>query len=156
MSSFLNWTKSNAPNVHKSLAGKAPGSTAFNNAWRNLANSDKQAFEQAQHGFIKSSHYTPAVNSIMKSTGVNVNQMHPAVQDVIWSISVQHGAGGANTIAQRAGIRPGMNPEQMIRALYAERSKVNTYFRSSSQSIKNGVSNRFKNELNDALKMLRA
>lgn len=155
MNSFLGWAKKNAPEVSKALAGKSPGSSRFNHAWRSLASKSGKAFEQAQHGFIKSSHYTPAVARIRNATGVNVNKMHPAVQDVVWSIAVQHGAGGASNIARSAGIKPNMSAEQMIRKLYAERMNVNKYFRSSSSGIRKSVYNRFKNELNDALKMLR-
>lgn len=74
---------------------------------------------------------------------------------MIWSIGVQHGAGGAFTIFKNAGVKSGMSWEDVLKKVYNERMKVNIYFKSSPQNIKNSVKNRFQRELNDALSMLK-
>ena len=81
--------------------------------------------------------------------------MPKAVKDMIWSIGVQHGAGGAANIFKNAGVKAGMNPASIITNVYKERMKVDKYFSSSPQNIKNSVLNRFRKEMQDALNMLR-
>ena len=48
-----------------------------------------------------------------------------------------------------------MSWEDVLKKVYNERMKVNIYFKSSPQNIKNSVLNRFKSELKDALSMLK-
>jgi len=156
MKNFLSYVGKNNPDIARALAGKAPGTTAFNNAWKSLANNNSAAFQSAQHEFIKSTHYTPALNSIKKSTGIDVSKRGPAVQEALWSTSIQHGSGGANNVFKNAGISNNMSDAEIIRRVYAERGANNgqKYFPSSSQSIRTSVVNRFKKELNDVLAMI--
>lgn len=81
--------------------------------------------------------------------------MPKAVKDMIWSIGVQHGAGGAANIFKNSGVKAGMNAASIITNVYQERMKVNKYFSSSPQNIKNSVLKRFRNEMQDALSMLK-
>jgi hypothetical protein len=158
MSSFLKFLKGAAPEMFGALAGKTPGGAAFNNAWKALANGNPKAFDQMQHNFIKQSHYDPAANKVYQSTGLNINKHSLALQNVLWSIATQHGSAGASRIFKNAigGKGSTMSDEAIIRAVYNERMAGNgmKYFPSSSQSIRNSVVNRFKNELADALAML--
>lgn len=73
---------------------------------------------------------------------------------MIWSIGVQHGAGGARSIFANAGVKSSDSWETVIKKVYSERSKVNIYFKSSSSQIKNSVYNRFQNEMKEALKQI--
>lgn len=132
------------------LAGKKPGTAAFNNAWKAEAAKNPKRFEQAQHDYIKKTHYDPVVKKHPW-----VNQYPKAVQDAVWSTAVQHGIGGANKILSK--VRVGMTPEQVVKTIYAERGKNNgmAYFPSSSPQIRQSVVNRFKQEERDALAMLR-
>lgn len=104
-----------------------------------------------------SSHYVPAVKSVEKSTGLNVAGRSSALQDVLWSTSVQHGPGGAAKIFKNAGITSSMTDAQIIQRIYAERgdNNGNKYFSSSSADVRKSVVNRFKSEMVDALKMLK-
>lgn len=153
MKSFLNFLEKQYPDIAKSLQG-TPGTTTFNNSWKALASSSPDYFNTAQHEFIKSSHYEPAANGIKNALKFDINEYPQAVQDVLWSTSVQHGAGGATRIFRAAGIKPGMSPAEIINRVYAERSKVDKYFPRSSADIKKSVANRFKKERQDALRML--
>lgn len=136
------------------LAGKKAGTSAFDKAWKAEYAKNPKKFEQAQHAYIQQKHYKPALNAIQKATGINFSKFPKAVHDMIWSIGVQHGAGGASNVFRNAGIRKNDSPATIIRKVYAERMKVNKYFSSSSKAVKNSVYNRFKRELQDALNML--
>jgi hypothetical protein len=137
-----------------SLKGKKAGTSAFDQAWKAEAKKNPAKFKAAQHSYIQNKHYQPAANKFQSITGINLSKMPKAVADMVWSIGVQHGAGGASSIFKNAGVKAGMSATTIISKVYNERMKVNKYFSSSPQSIKNGVLNRFKNELSDALKML--
>ncbi len=136
------------------LKGLKAGTQAFDNAWKAEAQANPDKFLTAQHAYIYSTHYLPTANKFKSTLNIDPSSRSKAVQDVIWSIGVQHGSGGANSIFKNAGIKMSDNDETIIRKLYAERMKVDKYFKSSSQSIKNSVRNRFQRELNDALAML--
>lgn len=130
------------------------GTSSFTNKWKELAKKDPEGFQQAQHAYIAENHYKPAVNALKSSTGVDVNQYSDVLKDVVWSIGVQHGAGGSKSIFSRSGIKPGMSERDIINLLYKERSKVNVYFKSSPRSTKDSVAKRFEKERLDALKRL--
>lgn len=136
------------------LKGLKAGTTAFDNAWKAEAKKNPEKFKNAQHGYIASNHYQPAVNSIKKSTGIDASKFSVALQNVVWSVGVQHGAGGASNVFKNAGVKPGMSEKEIINRVYTERSKVNKYFASSSASIKKSVANRFAQEKKQALSML--
>lgn len=154
MSSFLTWLSKNNSTIYNQLKGKSIGSSSFDSAWKSIAATNGGAFQQAQHDFIKASHFTPAANKVKSNIGLDVTRRSVALQNVVWSMSTQHGSGGAYNIFKAAGIKSHMTDYEIITKLYAERSKVNKYFSRSSQSVKNGVYNRFQNELKDALAML--
>jgi murein DD-endopeptidase MepM/ murein hydrolase activator NlpD len=141
----------------------AAGTPEFTACWKRIAKNEPDAFQKAQHEFIKKTHYDPLVAKIMSDDGLDVNSRCHALQDVVWSTAVQHG--GATPIVHRAIAKckvartdPGFD-EQLIRAIYAERGKTKpdgtlAYFSKNSPDVQRGVANRFKNELKDALAML--
>lgn len=137
------------------LAGKKAGTKAFDDAWRAEASKNPEKFKQAQHDYIANSHYYPALNKIKSSTGIDFSSYPKVIQDVIWSIGVQHGSGGAASLFKNAGVRAGDSAETIINKVYNERMKVDKYFSRSSASIKQSVYNRFVREKADALAMLR-
>lgn len=132
------------------------GTAAFDNAWKQEAAKNPNAFATAQHNYVKGTHYDPAANKFKTATGIDPNTAPLAVQNMIWSIGVQHGAGGANTIFKNANVSKAMTWETIINNVYNERSKVDKYFSSSPKNIKQSVYNRFQREKNDALSMLRS
>lgn len=136
------------------LKGKKAGTAAFDAAWKAEAKKNPKAFANAQHKYIENNHYKPAANNIKKKTGFDVGKYPKAVQDAVWSMGVQHGAGGAANIFKNAGVKNGMSAEQVLKKVYGERMKTHIYFKSSPKNIQNSVKNRFQDELNNALKML--
>lgn len=140
--------------MYKTLSKHKIGSASFDKAWKNLAKN--KDFGSLQHNFIRKEFYTPVVNRAKKELGINIAGAPLAMQNVIWSTAVQHGVGGAMTILKRAGIKKGVSYESAINKIYNERSKVGTYFKSSSKAVQKSVKNRFANERKDALAALRA
>jgi len=141
----------------------AAGSAEFTACWKRIAKNEPDAFQKAQHEYIKRTHYDLLAAKVLKENGFDVNCRSRALQDVIWSTAVQHG--GATPIVHRAIVKcscPRTDPgydEQLIRAIYAERGKTKAdgtlvYFGRNSPNVQKGVAKRFKNELNDALAML--
>lgn len=140
-------------------AGTAP----FTACWKRIAAAERDAFQRAQHAFIKKSHYDLLAAKVLKEDGLDVNTRSRALQDVIWSTAVQHG--GATPIIHRALANvsvPRTDPgydEEAIRAIYAERGKKKAdgnlaYFSKSAPGVQKGVARRFRDECQDALAML--
>lgn len=139
------------------------GSAEFTACWKRIAASEPDAFQKAQHDYIKKTHYDLLAAKILSDDALDVNTRCRTLQDVVWSTAVQHG--GASSIVHKAlaNVRcANSDPtfdEQLIRAIYAERGRKKAdgnlvYFSRSSPNVQKGVANRFKNELNDALAML--
>ena len=139
------------------------GTSPFTAVWKRIAAEQTDAFQAAQHAYIKKTHYDVLVAKILCDDKLDVNTRSGALQNVVWSTAVQHGPG--TPIIHRACTNvscPATDPrydELLIRAIYAERSRKKAdgnlaYFSKSSPNVQAGVSNRFKNELQDALVML--
>ena len=139
------------------------GTAEFTACWKRIAKNEPDAFQKAQHDFIKKTHYDLLVAKIISDDDFDVNSRCHALKDVVWSTAVQHG--GASTIVHKALARVKVDKtdpsfdEQVIRAIYAERGKTKAdgslvYFARNSPNVQKGVANRFKNELKDALAML--
>jgi hypothetical protein len=136
------------------LSGKVAGTSGFDAAWKAEARNNPKKFEQAQHQYIANKFYTPALKNIKSKTGVDFSSYPLAVQNVIWSVAVQHGVGGAARLFKNAGVHKGDSARQIIAKVYNERMNVGKYFSSSSGSIQRSVQNRFARERQDALNML--
>jgi murein DD-endopeptidase MepM/ murein hydrolase activator NlpD len=139
------------------------GTSPFTAVWKRIAAEQTDAFQAAQHAYIKKTHYDVLVAKILSDDKLDVNTRSGALQNVVWSTAVQHGPG--TPIVHRACTNvscPTTDPrydELLIRAIYAERGRKKSdgnlaYFSKSSPNVQAGVSNRFKNELQDALVML--
>jgi LysM repeat protein len=148
------------------FAGRIPGSPEFGAAWKRLATEAPIEFFEAQHAFIKRTHFDPLVGKIIAEDGLVVTLRSNALQDVIWSTAVQHGpktpvvhraiqklGGGAAELADREHDR------RLIVAIYAERGRRRAdgnlvYFANNSKAVQDGVARRFRDEERDALRML--
>ncbi len=127
----------------------------FARAWKEAA--EKGSLDNGiEHDFIKRTHYDPAVNGIKSECkGLYVNGRSFALQNVVWSTAVQHGARGAVRIFRESGASPDMSDEKIIKKVYAERNKLNKYFPSSSRAVKKALKARFEDEEKRALQWLR-
>jgi LysM repeat protein len=147
----------------KDFANLTAGTAPFTTVWKRIAADQPDEFQKAQHSYIKKTHYDLLVAKILSDSGLDVNTRSRALQDVVWSTAVQHGPG--TPIVSRAcssltcKTSDANYDELLIRAIYAERGRRKAdgnlaYFSKSSASVQQGVANRFKSELQDALKML--
>lgn len=160
MDNYLEYLKESNPTAYDKLqaAGGAAaakrGDPKFKTAWTELAG--QKEFADSQHNFIKATHYDKAADRL-DGLGLDVNTRSKALQDVVWSTSVQHGDSGTQTLFDRAlkGRDPSlMSDGDIINALYDERSKTDVYFRRSTPKVQQSVKNRFAEERKDALNML--
>jgi len=140
-----------------------PGTAQFTAVWKRIAQEQTAAFQEAQHAYIKKTHYDLLAAKILAETGLDVNTRSHALMDAVWSTAVQHG--GASPIVCRACSSVSCDrsdpkyDELLIKAIYAERGKKKSdgnlaYFSKSSPNVQQGVANRFRSECQDALAML--
>lgn len=143
--------------------GLAPGTAPFTACWKRIAANETDAFQRAQHAFIKKSHYDLLAAKILAEDGLDVNTRSRAVQDAVWSTAVQHGGGCSIVHKAIANVKAKPSDpdfdKQLICAIYAERGRKKpdgnlVYFSKSSPAVQSGVAKRFKNEEQDALAML--
>lgn len=159
MDKFLKYAEKANPEVAARLraAGPADGGKdgAFAKEWKKLAAEGKMG--DLEHEFIQKSHYDPAMASLKGNKSLtNMINSSAALQDVMWSTSVQHGAGNAKKGSGAAGIfnkvyKEGMSEEDLIKAVYAERG---TKFGRSSAGVQKSVKARFIDEEKNALAMV--
>lgn len=173
MDDFLDYLDDRAPDIARQLRQAGPADTgstagAMPDAWRKVASTQPERFEKLQHDFIKSGHYSPARDRILEATGIDLDKTSSALQEVLWSTSVQHGATGAANIFNRVidgllgregGLMSGegglnLNQSQekgIIEDVYSIRS---TQFGSSTERVRQSVQSRLLAEKDMALSML--
>ena len=130
---------------------------AFETQWKAIAARDPKGFAAAQHAFIQRTHYEPVVKHALGTTGLDISQRSPAVQDAVWSVSVQHGKAKALIErAVRSVTQPASSPDYdraLVKAIYAERTRYVSGL-ALPEKTKESLLNRYENELADALRML--
>lgn len=141
------------------------GTAAFSRTWKAIARREPEAFEEAQHAFIRRTHFEPQLRRIGKLSGVDVSRRSHALRDAVWSTAVQHGPNSilaGNAIARIASRPedPGFDREAIL-AIYRERGRTRgdgrlVHFGRSSHAVQRAVAARFRRELADALAMLEA
>ncbi|ANJ54281.1 hypothetical protein PMA3_03530 [Pseudomonas silesiensis] len=71
--------------------GTDAGTEEFNNRWKDIASSNPQEFRNAQHDYIKKTHYDVQMSDILRHHGFPVENKNAALNDMVWSTSVQFG-----------------------------------------------------------------
>ncbi|WP_312316026.1 peptidoglycan-binding domain-containing protein [Stenotrophomonas sp.] len=69
--------------------GLEPGTPAFSERWKEIAAADPIAFAKDQHDFAKVLYYDVQMERLQK-VGIDLSGRGPAVQDALWSTSVQY------------------------------------------------------------------
>ena len=172
MNKYLNFIKNNLQyrKFYDALE-KAGGNKAatlkdpnFVNEWKALSQNDN--FNNSQYNFIINTHLRPLLNSIQNKELLNIDNRHPVVKDVLYSMSVQHGKAAQivnNTLQELQKKNTKIDDAALLRALYKKRADyvnslpISQYSRDGriTQNEKDNIINiRYPNELKEALKYL--
>ena len=126
--------------------------TNFDTAWISIALSDKDKFLKLQQDCIKQNYYDTAAQALKSKYGFDISKKSDALKESLLSTVVQHGVGGTLSVFSKLNLNN--SDGNIINDLYNERQKVDVYFKSSSQEIKQSVYNRFTKEKQDMMNML--
>ena len=151
----------------KGYSGKFKGATAgtkeFNQTWKELARDPE--FAKAQHEYIKETHYDKAQAGLAEQ-GIDLSKRGKAVQDMLWSTSVQFGAGNAKRNNGAVGMInkalagrdvDKMSDEEIITAVQDYKlSQNDRLFKSSSANVRAGTAKRAVMEKERLLKLAQA
>ncbi|MCH5277696.1 MAG: hypothetical protein J1E80_07675 [Desulfovibrionaceae bacterium] len=159
--SFLKFLGEREPAMAERLRRAGPPNTGSTRGgvpkvWKAIAEEQPERFEALQAEFIRDSHYNPALRGVRKALGVE--ELSPALQEVLWSTAVQHGPTGARRLFGRAAAEiaaSGGDPRDeaaLIDTVYTLRKGQ---FASSSPGVRAAVRSRFDDERRQALAMLR-
>lgn len=143
--------------------GQVQGSAEFTKTWKATAAEEPKAFGDAQHTYIKRTHYNVQVAQVQLATGIDLSVRSHALQDVVWSTAVQHG--GETNVVEVALKNVDVDPsspnfdEKLIKAIYAERGRTDldgtlVRFTKSPPRTQKNVAARFVDEERRALEML--
>jgi hypothetical protein len=170
LNEFHNWLATAYPDLESQLAaaggpaGARAGTDAYKAAWTQVMGSASGSAAQSEYAGIQ--YYLPGIRRIKNGTGLDLELRSSTVNQMGFSTSIQHGAGGASSVFRNALETLGYPPNTptateptdaaLIRAVYAQRRAGNgaRYFPSSTQAVRDSVVNRFYNEEADALRSL--
>jgi hypothetical protein len=157
-SAFVRWLQNNGLPFGDRLANAGePGSWGFDQEWEAIGNENTDEFFKVQHDYVQEKYYLPAVENAA-AANVDLNQRSFALQNVVWSASVQYGPYWVKDLFNEAAALLGQpnasycSDAQLIPAMYEVRASDD--WTSGSPSLRPGLRNRFENECNDALAML--
>ena len=149
MDKFMEHLKKTNPEAFDRLTKAGPADSgkdgAFAQEWKKLSGEGK--LQESEHDFIKKTHYDVGVGKVKDKNLQDMIGKSKALQEVMFSTSVQHGGGGAGSIFNKS-YKEGMTEQDLIKAIYAERS---TKFGSSTGAVQQSVMNRFAQEQQLAL-----
>ena len=147
---FANWLGSNGGgDYYDALSPIDPSSESFRDRWVTLALKDPNGFTAIQYKYIQAQYYDVSRRSLMNmSFSFDPSTRARSVQEMIWSMSVQHGPAGPRKFFETVYINKGIDPNNktdadIISDIFAERMKVNIYFSSSTTAVQEAVYNRF-------------
>jgi hypothetical protein len=131
----------------------------FGATWKAIAAVPTDDFFNAQHAYIEDSNFDPVVQYLRKKTGLDILSQPLAVQDAVWSASVQHG--GARNFLKNAidsvqvSRTSAEYPETLLKAIYEKRINYVNAVKMDESTKNNLVNIRYPDELARALKMLK-
>lgn len=150
MDEFLNYAKKENPEVYERLIAAGPSDGGkngnFANEWKKLASEGK--IQDLEHGFIKKTHFDASLKKLTPDLQEKISK-NKSLQDVLWSTSVQHGAGGAASIFNKS-YNEGLSDEDLISNIYSKRSDKLSKLAPNERA---SVINRYREEKELALMM---
>lgn len=131
-----------------------PATAEFDSKWREIASQYPVDFRKDQHDYIQSKYYEVALSNL-KRNGLDLSIYGPAVQDLIWSTSVQLGPNNIKAFTETLKDKPKLADTDIVNLVSEWKiANVDTLFKSSSQSIKTGVRNRYLDEKQELLRLI--
>lgn len=156
MDQFLKFLDTKKPDWAARLRSSGNANTggvdgAFPREWKAIAKEAPEEFAALQHEFIRERYFEPACAMIKDETGIDIHNEPKALQEMVWSMAVQHGVGGAVSIFKRAlgdlAVKDTetaeVSKQNIVERVYAIRSKK---FASSSDRVRQAVIRRFEQE----------
>jgi hypothetical protein len=144
VSRFVQWLKDQGYDAGYEFEGLSPGSFDYTNRWKDVVSKYGDSFKNAYEQFAKEQYYDPEASY----GGLYADQRGRAVQEAVFSTSIQHGGSGYENIIDKIKNNNGiedftqMDDETFLKQLYAMRAQVNP-----------SDSNRYSTELQEALDM---
>ena len=136
------------------LQGLKPATPEFDEVWKSLAKEYPNEFKDDQHEYIKKNYYDVMLSNI-KRHGIDLSGYGPAVQDMIWSTSVQLGPGAVDAFVTPLKGKSNLTEAEIVTLVMDYKTgRVPTSFASSSAGIKQSVVARYTQEKRDLLKMI--
>jgi hypothetical protein len=133
--------------------GLTPGTDAFDLVWKKVAADNPAAFKEDQHNFIKQNNYVVMLSKL-KREGCDLSQYSAAVQDMIWSTSVQFGPNKLSVFLNPLKDRTQLTDKDVVNLVMDYKlANIGTYFASSSESIRQGIQKRYASEKTELLKL---
>ena len=135
-------------------------SGAFGQQWQAIAQASPEQFFAAQHGYIERTHYAPVVAYLSETTGIDISTQPAAVQDAVWSASVQHGGAkyfltnAVNAADQQMGRASEDYSTVLINAIYDKRAEYVSARNIPETTKQSLLQNRYPDERQRALDML--
>lgn len=158
MATFLK--SKEAAQFSSQFAGLTPGSKEFNDAYAKLASGENSSdFAKAQKQYIDRTHFEPTKNNVTKSTGIDIANRSKALNEAVYSTSVQYGADGGSSLLKKAwkDLGPDADDATLISKLQDyKQANVDTNFKSSSADMRAGVAKRAGQEKEMLLRVLEA
>ena len=157
---FVEWLgKKNKPFYQLLKNSGTVDSEGFQKAWKDLAAAHPRDFKSYQRAYIKETHYDPGAKTLL-AQGFDVSRRSKALQDVVWSNTVQHGGiTGASALTDAAAAAGknlnDMTDREIIQGVYdIKRSNPAWTEKIPNQEGVDAVHGRWKAEQAEALSNL--
>lgn len=135
--------------------GLTPGTSAFDSKWKSIASSNKDAFNEDQHDYVKRKYYDVMIANLQR-TGYDMTKYGPAVQDLVWSTAVQFGPARTTIFTVPLKGKSELNDKDIVTLVSEYKiDQVDELFKSSSESIRNGVKSRYRSEKTALLSLIK-
>ena len=139
-----------------SFTNLEPATPQFDNAWKNVASRYPNEFKKDQHDFIQAKYYDVMLANL-KRKGLDLSGFGPGVQDLVWSTAVQLGPNRTDIFLEPLEGKTKLTDRDIIELVSNYKiNNVTVYFKSSTDSIKTSVKNRWQNEKTALLNLITA
>ena len=118
----------NILNIAGGYEGAKEKTKNFEDAWNKL--SEDANFDKSQYQFLLDKKLKPLINFTKNIKGFDIENRHPIIKEMLYSIATQHGNRGSVELLQNAiGLDiTNMSDEELVNKVYDERSLVDKYF----------------------------